>query len=364
MSVYFFTGFPGYIATSLVKDLLKSNHAVSNIYLLVLPQLQTEAEKRIQEISNETKFPAECLQIVIGDITQPDLGLDSQIHEELVLNVQYVYHLAAIYDLAVPQILAHQVNVLGTKHINDWILGINHLRRYVYFSTAYVSGTREGRIYENELAMNQQFKNYYEETKYQAELLVHQMMPNIPTTIIRPGIVMGHSQTGFTIKFDGPYFILNVFDRLKHLPIIPFMGRSQAIGNFVPLDYILSATLYLGHHEMGIGKVYHLTDPHAYPMQKVYEMLMVEYLGKHPKGTLPLSPIRFAMKSSMLRRWLRVEREAFDYFTYVTFYDTTQTVNDLKGSNIQLPDFKETIKPMVTFYRQHKDNPAYHIPIV
>ncbi|WP_246042211.1 hypothetical protein [Cohnella pontilimi] len=39
--------------------------------------------------------------------------------------------------------------------MNQWILTLPNLRRYVYFSTAYVSGDREGRILETELEMEQ-----------------------------------------------------------------------------------------------------------------------------------------------------------------------------------------------------------------
>ncbi|WP_330219520.1 SDR family oxidoreductase [Peribacillus muralis] len=53
---------------------------------------------------------------------------------------------------------------------------------------------------------------------YEAEVLVEELKKEIPITIIRPGIVKGHSQTGQTIKFDGPYFILNFLDRLSFLP--------------------------------------------------------------------------------------------------------------------------------------------------
>lgn len=363
MSTYFFTGFPGYIATNLIRELMKSSCTISKIYVLVLPQMQTIAEQVCSSLLMETQSPIDQIQLIFGDITEPNLGLEQNISEDLQQKIDYVYHLAAIYDLAVPQEIAYQVNVMGTKHVTDWTRGIYSLKRYVYFSTAYVSGTREGRIMEQELVMGQGFKNFYEETKYHAEVIVQEAIPMIPTTIIRPGIVKGHSITGVTTKFDGPYFMLNVFERLKFLPIIPFMGNSNAIGNFVPIDYIFLATLYLGHQEVGIGKTYHLTDPHAYTMKEAYGMLLSEYLGKKPIGTIPLSPIRLAMQFAWIRKWLGVEKEAFDYFTYVTIYDTTQAESDLIGSGICLPNFKESLPAMVQFYREHKHRTEYHIKI-
>ncbi|WP_231563823.1 SDR family oxidoreductase, partial [Anoxybacillus sp. KU2-6(11)] len=80
----------------------------------------------------------------------------------LAQSVTHVFHLAAIYDLAVPEDIARMVNVEGTKQVNEWVSFLPHLQRYVYFSTAYVSGTRQGVIFEHELDKGQSFKNHYE----------------------------------------------------------------------------------------------------------------------------------------------------------------------------------------------------------
>ena len=120
-----------------------------------------------------------------------------------------------------------------------------NLERYIYFSTAYVVGNREGTLYETELIAPERFKNHYEETKYEAEVLVDKLKDEVPITIIRPGIVKGHSHTGETIKFDGPYFIMNFLERLKFFPLIPRLGKGESYVNLVPIDYIIQATTYL-----------------------------------------------------------------------------------------------------------------------
>lgn len=126
-----------------------------------------------------------------------------------------------------PEPLAERVNVHGTNQVNEWVQTLPNLQRYIYFSTAYVSGTREGRIYEEELEMHQTFRNHYERTKYDAEVLVDRLKEMVPTTIIRPGIVKGHSETGETIKFDGLYFMLNMYDKLSFLPAIPYLEEDK-----------------------------------------------------------------------------------------------------------------------------------------
>jgi thioester reductase-like protein len=361
---YFFTGFPGFIASAIIKTLLSSTHDVEKIYVLVLPAMEEEAKKRIDEISTELSFSKEHFVLILGDITKENLQIAEIIQKELQESITHVYHLAAIYDLAVPKDIAYAVNVVGTNNVNEWILTLNNLLRYTYFSTAYVSGKREGAIFETELDMGQAFKNHYEQTKYEAEILVEAMKEIVPTTIIRPGIVKGHSKTGETVKFDGPYFILNFYHSLKWLPVIPYLGKGTAEGNFVPVDYIFDSTLFLSHSKRGIGKTYHLTDPNPYKMREVCKMVMNEYLGRKPFGMIPLSLAKLGLSSPIIRKALKVEKEALDYFTCKSHYDTSQAEKDLEGSGISCPSFPETLKPMIHFYKLHEDNPTMQITIL
>ncbi len=300
----------------------------------------------------------------MGDITRRNLQIAPDEQEVLTEKVTHVFHLAAIYDLAVPRGLAYNINVNGTRNVNEWVKGLPNLLRYVYFSTAYVVGSREGTLYETELIRPKRFKNHYEETKFEAEVLVEALKQEVPITIIRPGIVKGHSKTGETIKFDGPYFIMNFLEKLKFLPVIPRLGKGEAFVNLVPIDYIIQATTYLAFSEKATGKTYHLTDPKPYRAAELYEIMMRELLNKKPIGTIPITLGKSFLSIKPMRKFLRVEKEALDYFTWMGHFDCSQASNDLKESGIVCPDFVDGIKPMTTFYIQQKDNPNYQITIL
>ncbi|UII57143.1 SDR family oxidoreductase [Cytobacillus spongiae] len=360
---YFFTGFPGFICNQLIRKIVENNELQGSVYALVLPSMMEKASIERKNIIRELNLKEEQFHLVIGDITKEGLSISNEQQQELIHNVTHVFHLAAIYDLAVPKDIAYLVNVDGTRNMNDWVMELRNLKRYVYFSTAYVAGFREGVLYEHELQKPSAFKNYYEETKYEAEVLVNELKAHIPVSIIRPGIVKGHSETGETIKFDGPYFILNVLDKLRLSPFIPRIGSVEAVINLVPIDYILNATVYLSFSENGIGKTYHLTDPNPYRVSEVYEM-MVEYLLKKKLiGSLPIWIVKCALSLKMVRTYLQVEKETIDYFTWMGNFDCSQTIEDLKDSGIVCPDFKEGIPSMINFYEKHKSNPHYQVSI-
>ena len=102
-----------------------------------------------------------------------------------------------------------RINVDGTRNVLDFAQEARNLRRLHYVSTCYVSGRTAGVFTEHDLEKGQSFNNYYEETKYLAEVEVQQRMrAGLPTTIYRPAIVVGDSRTGATQKYDGPYFVI------------------------------------------------------------------------------------------------------------------------------------------------------------
>ncbi len=362
-NTYFFTGYPGYLATYLFKELFNGNYGVHKIYALVLPSFMEKANVSLKTLTKELNISDDQIELIPGDITEEKLAMEPGIYEQLTNEVTHVFHLAAIYDLAVPLEPAKKVNVLGTKNVNDFVQHLKHLKRYIYFSTAFVAGKRQGTVYETELKHDEGFNNHYEATKYEAELLVDKLKDKIPTTIIRPGIVMGHSQTGETLKFDGPYFILNLFRHVRFLPIIPYIGEGNARLNVVPQDYIIKAATYLGHLDGDRSATYHLTDPNPYTARELYTMFLNSYLGKKPKGKIPHGLAKFNLKIPFVRRWLQVEKEALDYFNEQTIYDCSQAQQDLKGSGIQCPDMKDCIPNLVEYYKAHAKDKNKHIAI-
>ncbi|WP_141904821.1 SDR family oxidoreductase [Lysinibacillus sp. Y5S-8] len=360
MNVHFFTGFPGFISSQLIRTLFQKRQT-QQVIAIVLAGETIKAEQEKSKIIEA--FPDCSIHIVEGDITLPNLGLDDQIISGIVPQIEVLWHLAAIYDLAVPRDLAWKVNVHGTTMVNDFVRTLPNLKRYMYFSTAYVAGTREGILRENELIRPPAFKNYYEETKYEAELRVEDLKSEIPLTIIRPGIVRGHSMTGETIKFDGPYFFLNLVERIKGLPFIPYIGRSTSTINVVPVDYILNASVFVVNEQDAEGKTLHLTDPNPHPVQEVYRTMVKLITNVYPKGRFPFTLAKLSLQVPFIRKKLGVEQETLDYLTWNATFDTAEAQQILQKGGITCPDFIQTMPKMIAFYLAHKEEKSYQIQI-
>jgi nucleoside-diphosphate-sugar epimerase len=112
----FLTGFPGFIAARLIKELAKGG---AQFLLLVQPAFAARARTEITRLSEETGMSADRFRIVEGDITRARLGMSEAEYETARRETTLLFHLAAIYDLAVRREPAMQVNLEGTRQVNS-----------------------------------------------------------------------------------------------------------------------------------------------------------------------------------------------------------------------------------------------------
>ncbi|MGI8846469.1 MAG: SDR family oxidoreductase [Thermoleophilaceae bacterium] len=347
------TGFPGFIGRRLVKRLLDDAGEL-RVTAVVEGRMAEEAERLAAPWNGR-------LEIVIGDIADPHLALSDAEWERLTGSVDTVFHLAAIYNLAVPLELAERVNVGGTGNVLDLCAACDGLERLVYVSTAYVAGRRLGTVYEHELVLGQEFKNHYERTKFQAEAWVRERMGDIPTTILRPAIVVGDSQTGETEKFDGPYYLLrSVAQAQRHGRPTVQLGREDAPFNVVPVDYVVASMAAAASDDAMIGQTLHLVDPEPLSAAALLVALSQEYAGRAPQGRLPAWILDFVLRFAPVRKLLSdTPRESIAYLNHPVRFDTRSAVALLEPHGLRPPNFHEYVKPMVAFFRAHEDDPAY-----
>ena len=105
----FITGYPGFIAGQLAAPF--SGRARDD----GTPAGHSGHARRGQAAHDAIPRGRERTEIILGDITRPQLGLDEATRRRLAEEVDTVYHLAAIYDLATPHAISRLVNVTGTE---------------------------------------------------------------------------------------------------------------------------------------------------------------------------------------------------------------------------------------------------------
>lgn len=357
MSAIFLTGFPGFLGSALVERLLERYRQEIAIACLIQPKFRDLAKQRVAAIAQKQPAWLGRIHLYEGDITLPDLGLTEQIRS-LQQETLEVYHLAAAYDLAIARELGMRVNVDGTHHLLRFAENCPNLRRFQYVSTCYVSGRYDGTFAENDLEKGQAFNNYYEETKYLAEVAVQQQSRGgLPATIYRPAIVLGDSHTGETQKYDGLYYIMQWLLRQPPIAFMPLAGNTQNYyANVVPRNFVIDAIAYLSSIEASKGKVYQLCDPNPPTVDDLLALLEQATQRKILRLRLPKRAIEGALKYVPgVYQLVRIKPEAIDYFVHPTRYDCSQTLADLNGTAIACPPISSYIERLVAFMRQHPE---------
>ncbi len=353
MATSLLTGYPGFIGRRLAAKLLDSDPK-AKLVALVEPRMAAAAAAAAAELDGKR------IEVVPGDIGEARLGLADDDYDRLAKDVSQVFHLAAIYDLAVPLEIAQRVNVDGTGNVLDFCANARALKRLLYVSTAYVAGMRTGVVYEHELALGQGFKNHYESTKFQAEVWVREMLDRVPTTIVRPAIVVGDSKTGETQKFDGPYFILRTIAEAERSgrPVVQF-GRADASFNAVPVDFIVDAIVAAAGSEAAEGQTLHLVDSAPLSASELTEVLSMEYAGRAPKGRVPPRMAAASLRIPAIRRRLGgTPPESLAYLNHPVRFDTRRATEILEPLGVSAPNFREYANAMVGFFREHEDDPS------
>ena len=352
----FITGYPGFIAGQLLRRFLAEPR--TTVHMLVIP-----AMRRGRGCPPGNPLGPRPHGNHPGRHYPPSFGARRRNARRLAAEVDTVYHLAAIYDLATPQQISRLVNVTGTENVLDFCESLPHLRKLVYFSTAYVSGTRTGRALEDELEEATSWKNYYELTKWEAERAVRGKLKRIPTVIIRPGVVIGDSQTGEINKYDGPYFVIRAMVAMEKKGLIRWSRYFWSGGRdtrfyMVPVDFICDATEYLAQKEDAAGKAYHVLPNPAVTMGELAVALFSEFGVRPPPFSTPpwLARLCFNVFPS-LSRALQFPPEVFAYMKHDVDYDTRNLDAALAASGIRCPPPRDCIPVMVNYVRKHPRSP-------
>jgi thioester reductase-like protein len=322
---------------------------------LVQEKFMKLAGARLAELRLADPNLAARVDLVEGDITRPDLGLDSNA-EARAREATAIWHLAAVYDLSVPRELGLRVNVEGTRHVLSLAARCPDLGRFHYVSTCYVSGRYAGIFSEEDLEKGQEFNNYYEETKFLAEVAVREAMrEGLPATVYRPSIVVGDSRTGETGKYDGPYFIIRWILRQRGTAVVPVVGDPGATRvNLVPSDFVIDAISHLSDLAHSVGRTYQLADPDPLTVSELLDVL-ARATGKRVRRLpLPKRTVKWALdRVPGVYRLVKIPAASVDYFVHPTHYTVFRTRTDLEGSGIEVPPFASYADRLVRYMRAH-----------
>jgi len=360
---YFVTGGTGFLGRHLIGNLLKRK---GTIHVLV----RKESAKKFATVSKKMGWDPKRVIPVPGDMTAPKCGLTAAQIRALSGKITHFFHLAAIYDLTASAESQRAANIGGTQHALDLAAAIK-AGCFHHTSSIAAAGLYPGVFREDMFDEAEGLDDPYLRTKHDSEGLVRNET-RLNWRIYRPGMVVGHSQTGEMDKIDGPYYFFTFLKKLREIlpPWMPTLGLEGGRINVVPVDFVVDAMDHIAHKPKLDGHTFHLTDPE--PMRVGEVLNTFARAGHAPQMTMRIDARMFAFVPSgirmaagnlppvkrfigMLLRDFQIPKEVLKFITYPTRFDNRETERALKGSGIKVPALDTYAWRLWDYWERHLD---------
>ena len=361
---YFITGASGFIGKRLVRKLLAREGSV--VYFLVRAlEADTVAQLREYWGVDETRAIP-----VVGDLTQPMLGVGKTAMKPLTKKITHFFHLAAVYDLKADAESQQRANVDGTRNTVQFAEAIG-ARHFHLFSSIASAGLFEGLFREDMFEEAENLDHPYFRTKHDSEGIVRREC-KLPWRIYRPAIVVGDSRTGEMDKIDGPYYFFKLIQKMRKMlpPWMPTIGLEGGRINVVPVDFVVDAVDHIAHLKNEDGKCFHLVDPmpmrvgdllntiaraaHAPEMALRINAALLGFIPRHMrKALMALTPVRRIRHAIM--KDFGLPDDILTFINYPTRFDCRETLRALKGSDIAVPPLDTYAWRLWDYWERHLD---------
>ncbi|MDX6697062.1 MAG: hypothetical protein QOE65_459 [Solirubrobacteraceae bacterium] len=360
---YFVTGGTGFIGRNLVERLLENREG--QIHVLV----REGSMDRLQALIERWGQPDRIVP-VLGDLTQPNLGVSDEKIAELRGNVDHFFHLAAVYDMAADADANMTLNVGGTRNAVDLANAIEPAH-FHHVSSIAAAGKHKGLFREDMFDEGQKLDHPYFKTKFESEKLVRTQV-KAPWRVYRPAIVVGDSRTGEMDKIDGPYYFFKAIQKLRHfLPEwVPLVGPELGHTNIVPVDFVADAMDHIAHQDGLDGQAFHLTNPRRQRSGEVMNEFakaahapqLALRIDSRILQALPTGAIGMAMKLPAAKNVRRavladygIPDDVMDNIALTAEFDTRDTERALAGSGIEVPPLEDYAERLWDYWERNLD---------
>jgi long-chain acyl-CoA synthetase len=360
-SAVLLTGATGFVGMELLARYLERTDR--DMFVLVRAADGDEARERMRGTLTRLGLAPERyesrLTAVPADVERDGLGIDPERRAEVAERVREVIHLAASVSFTLSLEDSRHINVDGTRHMLEFADEARErggLDRFAYVSTAYVAGTHPHEFREDQLEVGQDFRNPYERSKFEAELLVRRHPGRLPIQIFRPSIIVGERHTGWTASFNVLYSPLNAFVR-GALPFLP-ADRSAPV-DVVPVDYVADAIFTLAAEPVQEpGETFHLVSgADATTVGRLTERV-ASHLDRRPPRILPprlyrrfLHPLLARVGPPARRRALTRSEVFFPYFTMRVRFDDRRARGRLDPRGVSVAPVERYLDQLIEFAR-------------
>lgn len=258
------TGATGFLGSHLLLDLLRRSEA--HVVCIVRGADDQDAERRLGEALKRFQVPWSSevrrrVTVLAGDVRQPQLGLSDEQWTSLAHDVDSVVSVAAAVDFLRGYPSLRQTNVLGPLMLAEFattgrVKPLHHVSSIAVFNEVGIASMGE----DDPVAHVDRLAAGYDKTKWAAEAALRRARERgLVVTLLRPGGIGGHTQTGAYNPHDLSTGFMSSFIRYRTVPGFRFL-------NVAPVDWVSRMAAAIVCEPEGWGQTYNLVGkPNTLP---------------------------------------------------------------------------------------------------
>lgn len=275
------TGSTGFLGSHILNELLEEkNTVVCLVRSNEVPKAKSKLLKKMRYYFPSKNFENNSsLKVVVGDLTQENLGMSSTDYKILSEMVDVVVHSAADVNLTKSYEELYNTNIYGTKQIIDFAKK-GKKKKLHYLSTLAVSGLSQEDtkcFSESDFNIGQQFISSYEKSKYEAEnLLKEEGEKNLDVIVYRVGHIAGNSITAKFQKNSEENRIIQILKGILSLKKVPDLFNEKI--SFSHVDIVSKMLVAVVTEKVSTSvNCLHLENPNYYSIKEI--LLMLDRIG-------------------------------------------------------------------------------------
>lgn len=321
--LFLVTGACGFVGSHMVDFLLSKGHTVRATDL-----------KAKSHVANRlgTEF-------IKADLTRKETL------KSLFENVDYVFHIAAIFDYWAPWEILYKVNVEGTKNLCETALDFDIKSMVIWSSGAVYGVPKQVPVKETDKTAP---VNKYEKSKALQEKVALKFYEEngLPIVILRPASIYGpRSKYGTAILL---FLLAKGWLRA-------ILGDGKSRPALVHVRDVVGAAYFLHDKREAIGEIFNIADDSKYTVEELLlaaaKTLNVKIYRIHiPMWILNLLASLSECYAKITGKRPLIERDAIRYLTYDSLMDNSK-IKSL-GYKLVYPDALIGLKETIDWYKR------------
>uniref|UniRef100_A0A1B6DYX1 Fatty acyl-CoA reductase n=2 Tax=Clastoptera arizonana TaxID=38151 RepID=A0A1B6DYX1_9HEMI len=273
------TGATGFIGKILLEKLIRSCN-VAQVYLLVRKKKDKSAKDRLDELLRDIVFEpmlrqnknsSDLITLINGDFNLPDLGISQNDLQELLQNVNFVFHSAATVNMSEHLKTSYFINVNGTRFLLEQAKLMKRLKAFVYISTAYTQvmlDEIQEKFYPTEYSAEDlekmikdfnddeltaitpflvgQWENTYSFTKAITEHMLTRYHRLVPVAVARPSIIISSVKEPLVGWVDNINGATGVCAGATVGLLRVWRADPNAVADLIPIDVTVNTIISIG----------------------------------------------------------------------------------------------------------------------